>query len=203
MPEPGFGEAALAEGGGTVEELGAHLVAVVNGVVEALLEVLLVDDLVDLDDVSEVLRGVFGNGRGGLAVLGAGNVENVENQDRVVGDDGAAGLGDEVRMGDAGLVANLGDHLDDVGAVFRDRVVAGRVEIGVRAVVIDGHAAADVEHAHGRAFLDEVAIHADGLGGTLADGGDVRNLRALVVVQHFQAADVAGVLEVIDHGDDL
>ena len=106
-------------------------------------------------------------------------------------------------MGDAGLVADLRDDLDDVGAVFRDGVVAGRVEIGVRAVVIDRHAAADVEHAHGRAFLDEIAIHADGLGGAFADGGDVRNLRALVVVQHFQAADVAGVLEVIDHGDDL
>ena len=104
---------------------------------------------------------------------------------------------------DAGLVADLRDDLDDVGAVFRDGVVAGRVEIGVRAVVVDGHAAADVEHAHRRAFLDEVAIHADRLGRAFADGGDVRDLRALVVVQHFQAADVAGVLEVIDHGDDL
>ena len=43
VPEPGFGEAALAQGGVAVEELGAHLVAVVDGVVEALLEVLLAE----------------------------------------------------------------------------------------------------------------------------------------------------------------
>ena len=116
---------------------------------------------------------------------------------------GAAGLGDEVRMLDAGLVADLRDDFDDVGAIFRDGVVAGRVEIRVGAVVIDRHAAADVEHAHRRAFLDEIAIHSNRLGRAFADGGDVRDLRALVIVQHFQAADVAGVLELIDHGDDL
>ena len=68
------------------------------------------------------------------------------------------------------------------------------MEIRVRAVVVDRHTAADVEHAHRRAFLDEVAVHAHRFGRALANGGDIRDLRALVVVQHLEAADVTGGL---------
>ena len=203
VPEPGLGQAAFAQGGGTVEELRAHLVAVVDGVVKALLKVVFANDLVDLDDVHEVLRRVFGNGGGSVAILGAGDVENVEDEHRIVGDHRAARLGNEIGVSHPGFVTNLGDDFDDVGAIFRDRVVARGVEVRVRAVVIDRHAATDVEHAHRCAFLDEVAIHADGLGRAFADGRDVGDLRTLVVVQHLQAADVTRCLEVIDDCDDL
>ena len=131
VPEPGFGEAAFAKGGGSVEELGAHLVAIVHGVVEAFLEVFFADDLVDLDDVHEVLGCVVRDGGFSFAGLCGGDVEDVEDEDGVVGDDGAAGLGDEVGVLDAGFVADLGDDFDDVGAVFLDGVVAGGVEVGV------------------------------------------------------------------------
>src|SRR5688500_6178122 len=99
MPEPCFTEAALAEGGGAIEELGADLIAIVNGVVEALLQVLFGERLDDVVDVEEVLRGVFRNGRSRFAGLRGGNVEDVENEYRIVGDDGAAGFGDQIRMG--------------------------------------------------------------------------------------------------------
>ncbi len=71
------------------------------------------------------------------------------------------------------------------------------------AVVIDRHAAADIKNAHGSALLDQIAIHPHRLGGTLADRGDVRNLAALVVVQHFKAGEIAGFLKLVHHVDDL
>jgi hypothetical protein len=107
VPEPSFCETTLPEGGGTVKELGSHLVAVIHRVVEALLEVLGVDDLVHLNDVHEVLRRVFWDRRGFLTGLGAGHIEDVENEHGVVGDDGAAGLGDEIWVLHAGFIANL------------------------------------------------------------------------------------------------
>ena len=190
-------QAALAQGGGAVEELGADLVAVVNGVVEALLEVALAEVLVDRDQVGQVLRGVVGDRRRGVGGLDGGDVEDVENEHRVVGHDRAAGFRDQVRVGDADLVADLHDGLDDVGAIFEDRVVAGGLEVGVGAVVVDRH------DAHRRAFLDQVAVHPGDLGRALADRGDVRDLAALVVVEHAQAAEVAGFLQMVDHSDDL
>ena len=57
------------------------------------------------------------------------DVEDVEEQHRVVGDHGPAGLGDDDRMGDVGLVEDGDDRLDDVGAVFLDRIVAAGVKL--------------------------------------------------------------------------
>ena len=203
VPIPCLGEAALAEGGGAVNEHGAHLVAVIDGVVEGFLEVLAAQGLVDVEQVGEVLRGFFRHHRLLVGGLRGGHVEDVEHEDGVVGNHGAPGLGNEVRVFHADLVALLGDDLDDVGAVFLDGVVAGGGEVRVGAVVVHRHAAADVEHAHRRAFLDEIAIHADGLRGALADRGDVGDLAALVVVEHFQAGQVAAGLEGIDHANHL
>jgi hypothetical protein len=59
-----------------------------------------------------------------LAGLEAVDVEDVDHQHRVVGHDGAAGLGDDVGMRHAGLGGDFGDGLDDVGAVFLGAVVA-------------------------------------------------------------------------------
>ena len=73
----------------------------------------------------------------------------------------------------------------------------------MRAIVIHRHAATDVEHPHGSALFDQIAIDAHGLGGTLTDGRDVGNLRTLMIVQHPQAAQVALLLELIHHTDDL
>ena len=64
----------------------------------------------------------------------------------------------------------------------------------MRAVVVHGHAATNVEHTHGCAFLDEITIHTDGLRRALADRGDVWYLAALVIMEHFQASEVAGRL---------
>ena len=59
--------------------------------------------------------------------------------------DGPAGLRDDGWMRDAGFLADALDAEDDVVGVFLERVVDGRFEVGLRAVVVDAEAAADVE----------------------------------------------------------
>ena len=48
-------------------------------------------------------------------------------------------------MRHAGLVAHALDVIDDVVGVFLQRVVDARLEVGLRAVVVDAQAAADVQ----------------------------------------------------------
>ena len=57
----------------------------------------------------------------------------------------------------------------------------------MRAIVVNGHAATHVEHAHGCSLFNEVTVDSNGLGSTLADRGDVGNLAALMIMKHFQA----------------
>jgi hypothetical protein len=119
------------------------------------------------------------------------DVEDVDDEDGVVGDDGAAGLGDDVWVGDAASAVTSVTGFDDVGAVFAGAVVAAGLRGAFEAVVADGETAAEVEDAHASAFLDEAAIDACGFGDGLADGADVGDLRALVVVEHAQAVEHA------------
>ena len=73
------------------------------------------------------------------------DAEDVEDQHAVVGDDRAAALRDDRRMLHAGVVAHRLDVVDDVVGVFLERVVDARFEVGLRPVVVDAQAAADVE----------------------------------------------------------
>ena len=125
VPEPCLGEAALAQRGIAIEKLRADLIAVVNRVVEALLQVFFAQRFVGVDQVEQILRRVFRHGWCFVAGLRAGDIEDVEDQHRVVGNHRAAGLRYKAGVGDGGLVANLRNHLDDVGAVLGDRVIAG------------------------------------------------------------------------------
>jgi len=73
-------------------------------------------------------------------------------------DDGAAGLGDDVRLGDLLLLADFLDRVHDVGHVLAQRVVHRRVDRGVRAVVVDAEAAAAVEVLDGEPHLAELRV---------------------------------------------
>ncbi len=75
----------------------------------------------------------------------AGHAQHVEHQHAVVGDDRPAALGEDRRMRHLGVVADALDVEDDVVGVFLERVVDARLEVGLRAVVVDAQAAADVE----------------------------------------------------------
>ena len=107
-----------------MEKLSTKLIAVVDRIVHAFLQVFLAEHSVDLDEVFELIVGIFGGGRFVIGRLHAGHIEDVENQDRVVGNHGAAGLGDDVRVSDFSLIANAGDGFDDVSAILGDGVVA-------------------------------------------------------------------------------
>ena len=80
-----------------------------------------------------------------FSVAEAGHAEHVEDEHAVVRDDRAAALGDDRRVRHARVVAHRLDVVDDVVGVFLERVVDARLEVGLRAVVVDAEAAADVE----------------------------------------------------------
>ena len=71
----------------------------------------------------------------------------------------------------------------------------------MRAVVVHGQAAADVEDAHGSAFADEVDIDAHGLVHGAANRADVGNLAAHVVVNHLQAVEHVLRAQRVDDAD--
>ena len=71
VPEPGFGQAALAQRGAAIEKLRAHLVAVIGGVVEAFLEVFLAERLVDVDQVESGSAGRFPGPTGASSLVWA------------------------------------------------------------------------------------------------------------------------------------
>ena len=141
-------ERALAQADLAVLEELADLVAVVDRVVVALLEVSRTDALERIAQVADQLvLACSALGAGIVARLEARDVEDVEEQHRVVGDGRAARLGDDHRVRDALRVEHGHDGLDDVAAVLVERVVPAVVEVGLRAVVVDRQAAAEVEVA--------------------------------------------------------
>lgn len=203
---------ALAEGDFAVAELAAEFVSVVAGVVVDFLEAIHVGGgfeafavagvFLEFVEVADEGRGVFGDADLAMG-FEAVDVEDVDEEDGVVGDDGAAGLGDDVGMGDSSFTGDFGDGFDDVGAVFLGTVVAAGLGGAFEAVVADGETAAEVEDAHAGAFLDEADVDAGGFGDGLADGADVGDLGALVVVEHAEAVEHAFFTKVVDDVHEL
>ena len=63
-------------------------------------------------------------------------------------------------MRHAGFVAHRLHVIDDVVGVFLQRVVHARFEVGLRAVVVDAQAAADVEVLQAGAELGQLGVDA-------------------------------------------
>ena len=80
-----------------------------------------------------------------LADVELADAQDVDHQHRVVRDHRAARLGDDGRVGTPAGVADLLHREDDVVGVLLQGVVHRRGEVGLRAVVVDAQAAADVE----------------------------------------------------------
>ena len=106
-------------------------------------------------------------------------------------------------MLDAGIVAHRLDVVDDVVGVLLERVVDARLEIGLRAVVVDAEAAADVEVLETGSGLDELGIDARRLVEGALDDADVRNLAAEVEVQELEAVLHPEHLELLEPAQDL
>ena len=114
-------------------------------------------------------------------------LEDLNDEQRVRGDDGATGLADDVGHGDTGLGADVADIGDHVAGVFLHRVVHGALKVRPGAIVVDAETAADVEVAHGEAHFVELAIEAGRFDDGVLDRDDVRHLGADVEVHEAQA----------------
>ena len=203
MPVDAVAEGALAEGDLAGAEEGEEFVAVEDDVGVGFLGAGFLEIFEDFEHGFEGIAGVARQFREGVVAGHAVDVQNVEDQDAVVGDDGAAGFGDDVGVVDAGFVHDFLDGFDEIGAVFAEAVGHG-VFVGLFFTgVVDGEAAAEVEEAHGGAFFDEVDVDAGGFLGGEADGGDLGDLGALVVVEHAEALEFPHGLEVVDDADGL
>ena len=85
------------------------------------------------------------------------------------------------------FVAHVLDVIDDVVGVFLQRVVDARFEIGLRAVVVDAQAAADVQVLQAGAGARQVHVDADRFVHRALDLADVGDLAAQVEVQQVEA----------------
>ena len=78
------------------------------------------------------------------------------------------------------------------------RVVDRRLEVGLRAVVVDAQAAADVEVLDAGADAVQLDVDAGRLGQGALDAADVGDLAAEVEVDQLQAVGHVALLEVLD-----
>ena len=175
-----------------------RLVHRLHGVVVALQQVLLGQVAVDAEQVGDLLRRVGGHLRRHLVAVEVGHAQHVEDQHAVIGDHRPARLGDDRRVRHAGLVADALDAEDDVVGVFLQRVIDRRFEVGLRAVVVDAQAAADVEVLDAGADAVQLDVDAGRLGQGVLDVADVGDLAAEVEVDQLQAVGHVALLEVLE-----
>ena len=179
-----------------LEEL-AGLIAVVQGIVAALLDILGRHHLVGAEQVLHQAvwrrQDILGDRRRHMGR----HVQDIEEQHRIIGDDGPAGFCDDSRMRDLIFPEYRDNGLDDIVAVFFDAVVTAGGEIGLRAVVVDGKTAAEVDEGHVRPFIDQLFIDPAGLHCAGADVADIGDLRADVVMEKLQAIEHFLLLQAI------
>ena len=180
-----------------------RLVDRLHGVVIAFQEVLLGQVAVDAEQVGDRLRRVFGDLRRRLVAVEVGDAQHVEDEHAVIGDHGPARLGDDRRVRDLGLVADALDAEDDVVGVFLEGVVDRRHEVGLRAVVVDAQAAADVEVLDAGADAVQLDVDPGRLGQGRLDVADVGDLAAEVEVDELKAVGHVALLEVLERFEDL
>ena len=167
-------------------------------VVVALAERLRVDGLVDGRELLQDVR-IRARHVDALPLLDPiGHVEHVRHEHGVVGGDRPARLGHEGRRRDLFLLADLLDRVDDVVGVLLDRVVHGRVERRLGAVVVDAEPAAEVQVVDRDALGPQLRVDAARLADRLLDLADVGDLRADVEVEHLEAVEHLLGLEDLD-----
>lgn len=151
------------------------------------------------EKIDEGLFGIFRNGGREFFFTIAADAEDVEDEQTVIGRDGAAAFGDDVRVRDFGLVADALDVIDNVAGVFFECIVDARFKVGLRTIVIYAETAADVDVAKAGAGLFEIDINARGFDDGGFDLANVGDLAAEVEVGELEAIFHAALLEVL-HG---
>ena len=150
--------------------------------------------------ISRISRTTFGSSsrgtrRGGdlLRRADLDVAEDVHDDARVVRDDRAPGLRDDVRLGDLLVLADPLHVVDDVADVLLDRVVHRRgVPVVARADVVDAEAAADVEVLDREPHLAELRVDARALVHRVLHDADLGELAADVEVEELRAVLLPG-----------
>ena len=97
------------------------------------------------------------------------------------------------------VVADLLDRVDDVVGKLLRRVVCGRVKRRFRSVVVDSHAAADVEQIDRDLHLVDLRVNARRFLHRILDALDIGELRADMEVEQLQHVHAIGFFETPDH----
>ena len=118
-------------------------------------------------------------------------------------DDGAAAFRDDRRMRHLRFIADRLHVVDDVVGVFLQGVVDARLEVGLRAVVVDAEAAADVDELQPRARLDQFHVDARRFVQRALDDADVGDLAAEVEVEQLEAVFHAAALQFLEAAQDF
>ena len=154
-PEDVLGDHALGQRQVPEREQRQRLFRYSSGVVVGLAHVLARDVARRSSNRLRTTREAFvGQLLGRLAHVELADAQHVDDQHRVVGDHRAARLGDDGRVRrrrPASQISCSAEH--DVVGVLLHGVVHRRGEVGLRAVVVDAQAAADVEVLERRAQL--------------------------------------------------
>src|SRR5262249_51115588 len=116
---------------------------------------------------------------------------------------GRTGFGNDGGVGHAGLVADALDAEHHVVGVFLQGVVDRRLEVGLRAVVVDAQAAADVQVADPGADPGQLDVNPRRLGQGALDAADVGDLAAEVEVDQLEAVGHVLLFQVLQGFEDL
>ena len=154
-------------------------------VVKTLQQVLRAERAIRLLQIDQRLLGIVRH-RLERIVAESAYAQDVEHQHAVIGGDGAAAFGHDGRMRHFGFVADILDVIDDVVGVLLQRVVDARFEIGLRAVVVDAQAAADIQVLQSGARALQLHVNARGFDHRGFDLPDIGDLAAQMEVQQLR-----------------
>ena len=140
---------------------------------------------------------------GQLDVLLRLDVDDVEQQQRVVRGERAARFRDEIRHRDLELAAHFGERVHDIVRVLLHGVVHARRDRGARAVVVDAEPAADIDVADAHARRVQLRVEARDLLQPGLDVADVGDLGAEVEVDELEDLEAVGVAQLVDDSNEL
>ena len=174
-----------------------------EGVVIAFEKVLLVQIAIDGEEVGDRLGGVGFDFVRRFAAVEVRSAEHVEDQHAVIGHHGSARFRNDRRVRHTFLVADSLDAEDDVVGVFLQRVVHRRFEIGLRTVVVDAEAAADVEVLQPGAGFVQFNENACRFGQGFLHLANIGDLAAKVEVRHLQTVGHVAGFEILKRFENL
>ena len=113
--------------------------------------------------------------------------ERFHHEHGMVRDDRATAFTHDRGMGHTFRIADVGDVPDDIVGVFLERIIRRAIEVAARAIIIDAQTATNIEIAELVTKFCELRVIAGGFAYGALDRRNVRNLRADVEMNEFEA----------------